>query len=323
MPAIIAHDTFGTEVYNQLFEYIGGSRDEADAFLLGNQGPDPLFYAMVHPGLPGVSEVGNRMHSEKPAELLAAMRAGIREAPAADQPIDRAYVLGFLCHYLLDSTAHPLIQSQEYALCDAGVPGLTRENGSDVHAVIESELDELVLTVKRDATIATFNPAKQILRASDRVLAAISALYDSVIRETYGIQLPEGAFGSSVKAFRTVQEFFYSPNGFKHNIIGRIEMLVRPYSFYRAMSHRNRRLEKSQFDNHEHATWVNPHTGTTSTESFFDLFDRAKQLAFQLIPIFDAPSFNTEQARVLTSDLNFSGAPTQAVIVAVETIDAC
>ena len=43
MPAIITHDFFGRDVYDNLFKTIGGSRDEADAFLLGNQGPDPLF----------------------------------------------------------------------------------------------------------------------------------------------------------------------------------------------------------------------------------------------------------------------------------------
>ena len=47
MPAIITHDFFGRDVYDALFQTIGGSRDEADAFLLGNQGPDPLFYAAV------------------------------------------------------------------------------------------------------------------------------------------------------------------------------------------------------------------------------------------------------------------------------------
>ena len=44
---IITHDFFGRDVYDALFQTIGGSRDEADAFLLGNQGPDPLFYAVA------------------------------------------------------------------------------------------------------------------------------------------------------------------------------------------------------------------------------------------------------------------------------------
>ena len=51
MPALITHDFFGRDVYDRLYTFIGGSRDEADAFLLGNQGPDPLFYLVLSPQL--------------------------------------------------------------------------------------------------------------------------------------------------------------------------------------------------------------------------------------------------------------------------------
>ena len=44
MPAIITHDLFAKDIYGTAFESIGGTRDEAEAFLLGNQGPDPLFF---------------------------------------------------------------------------------------------------------------------------------------------------------------------------------------------------------------------------------------------------------------------------------------
>ena len=47
MPSIITHDTFGQDIDRDLFTSIGGSRDEAEAFLLGNQGPDPLFYSVA------------------------------------------------------------------------------------------------------------------------------------------------------------------------------------------------------------------------------------------------------------------------------------
>ena len=36
MPAIITHDTFGQDAYARHFSSIGGTKDEAEAFLLGN-----------------------------------------------------------------------------------------------------------------------------------------------------------------------------------------------------------------------------------------------------------------------------------------------
>lgn len=318
MPAIITHDTFGREVYDSLHQLIGSSRDEADAFLLGNQGPDPLFYSVVNPRLSPAHRLGSIMHDQKPAELLSSMQQAVAATPKADRPCARAYLLGFLCHYLLDSTAHPFIYAQQYALCDAGVEGLTRKDGSEVHALIESELDELVLTVRRGATIAQFNPARSILKASAHTLDVISALYVRAAREVYSLVIPSDTLKASVRAFRSVQALFYSPSGLKHNVIGRVETLVRPYSFYRAMSHRNRELHDSPFANHKRAAWENPFTGETSHESFFDLFEKAKARAGLSLAAIDAPTFSDDAAHALTRDLNFSGAPTCAQIIAVE-----
>ena len=70
MPSIITHDTFGQDIYRDLFTSIGGSRDEAEAFLLGNQGPDPLFYSVACPWLRANHDLGNVMHDQLPARLI-------------------------------------------------------------------------------------------------------------------------------------------------------------------------------------------------------------------------------------------------------------
>ena len=117
MPALITHDTFGRDVYDHRHSFIGGTRDEADAFLLGNQGPDPLFYSVLSPRLHAVHRLGNRMHNEKPSELLEAFKQSLFVLKEGERGIGRAYALGFLCHYLLDSTMHPFVFFQEYQAC--------------------------------------------------------------------------------------------------------------------------------------------------------------------------------------------------------------
>ena len=42
MPAILTHHLFGEDASAQLPEYLLTSQEEMLAFLLGNQGPDPL-----------------------------------------------------------------------------------------------------------------------------------------------------------------------------------------------------------------------------------------------------------------------------------------
>lgn len=318
MPAIITHDFFGRDVYDRLFSLIGGSRDEADAFLLGNQGPDPLFYTVISPGLRSHNRLGNTMHSEKPAELLKAFKDSLSILSSAELPVGRAYALGFLCHYTLDSTMHPFVFFHEYRLCDAGEPGLSREDGSEVHGVIESELDELVLFKKRGVTVAAFNPSEEILKASDFALNVISKMFAYAALTVYGAIVPADLFERAVKNFRLVQRVFYSPTGAKRAVAGRLERILRPHSFFQSMSHRPIELTESPFDNRQHRPWENPFTGEVRTVGFWDLYNEALEKAYGNISAFDRESFNLEDARTLTDNLDFSGEPTVAVLVSVE-----
>ena len=318
MPALITHDFFGRDVYDRLYTFIGGSRDEAEAFLLGNQGPDPLFYTVLSPQLREHNRLGSTMHNKKPSELLAALKNSLSILGSAEQEVGRAYALGFLCHYTLDSTMHPFVFFHEYQVCDAGEPGLSRADGSEVHGVIESELDELVLFEKRAETVATFNPSAEILNASDFVLRIVSKMYAYVALTVYGEIIPATMFETAVKDFRIAQRLFYSPSGRKRAIISRAEELLRPYSFYRSMSHRPVALTTSQFDNRAHEAWENPFTGEVRTASFWDLFDEALEKAQDNLVAFDEDAFDLAAAQEITHELDFSGEPVVALVVSVE-----
>lgn len=318
MPALITHDFFGRDAYDRLYNLIGGSRDEADAFLLGNQGPDPLFYTIISPRFGDHNHLGSTMHNQKPSELLKAFKDSLTILGTAEQDVGRAYALGFLCHYTLDSTMHPFVYFHEYRLCDAGEPGLSRGDGSEVHGIIESELDELVLFEKRSTTIATFNPSIEILKASDYTLSIISKMYSYVALTVYGEIIPADMFAAAVRDFRIAQRVFYSPTGGKRAIVGRIERLVRPHSFFQSMSHRAVELRKSVFDNRDHRPWENPFTGAVRSVGFWDLFSEALGKVDSNIQTFDRDDFGLEAARMITQDLDFSGEPTGAVLVSVE-----
>ncbi len=151
MPALITHDRFGKDLLKKGAAPFVSTDRECAAFLLGNQGPDPLFYCVASPSLWGYRKLGNLMHRDEPSVLIMALLDSVDEVPASGRSIARAYVAGFLCHYLLDRAAHPLVYSQEFEICDAGIEGLTREDGAEVHAVIESEIDEVVLFTREGA----------------------------------------------------------------------------------------------------------------------------------------------------------------------------
>lgn len=321
MPALITHDTFGQNVYDQLYGDIGGRRDEVEAFLLGNQGPDPLFYSVLDPRLRAFNRLGHIMHNEKPDELLAAFKNSLGILGKGEESVGRAYALGFLCHYLLDSSLHPLVFFHEYRLCDAGEPGLSRADGSEVHAVIESEFDEMILFEKRGETVATFDPSRAILKGSRDVLGTVSKMYAYAALTVYGLIIPPEMFAASVRNFRRVQRLFHSATGRKRAVIGRVEELVRPHSLCRSMSHRPIELAESEFDNRDHARWDNPFTRETRTDGFWDIYETTVGRAGPTFEVFLTDGFDDQTAHGITGHLDFSGRPTVATLVRVESGD--
>ena len=339
MPAIITHDLFGRDLLQANPSIVGGSLEERQAFLLGNQGPDPLFYLKIHPLMQNWLPVGDMMHKQQPSSLLvglhrvvneigagggAARTRGADEAAAGggvradatggavdgpgDYDIALAYAKGFLGHFALDSQAHPLVYWYQYGICDAGEPGLDRTDGRSVHAVIESTLDETALFRKRRETVLTYPPHKKILDASDRVLAVVSGMYARILSEVYGLEAPDDLFRNGVLSFRVTQRAFYSPRNNPRAVVERIEKLLgRRHSFYSAMTHRVTRNQECLFDNHEHATWTNPSTGEASNLSFWDVYDHALEDALAWQALFVGDGFGIDEARSITRGRNFSG----------------
>lgn len=311
MPAILTHDQFGHDALGAATTVLGFSTfDEHDAFLLGNQGPDPLFYLVADPGIDKATHgVGELMHHAKTNRLLMSLHDSIEMLPPEERRIGEAYAAGFLCHYLLDSSAHPLIFSQQYALCDAGVESLDRTDGSRVHAEIEKDLDEAVLYKHTGETIAEFLPWKKCLIASDDTLAIVDKMYFYMGLWTYNLTLPLDIFTHAVKSFRKIQHLFWAPHPLKRRAMGAVESVFsfNRYSLYQAMAHSPRAEETSVFDNREHRAWQDPFTGRVRTESFWDLYDGALACALVTSEMLFDMKFNQDVAQALTGGRNFNG----------------
>ncbi len=139
MPAIFTHIQFGKEVAQGLPPALKALTERhAESFYAGTQGPDLLFY---HKPLKSRKKnparaKGWALHEVSPeafflnaALLLLSDSRNFDEAGNfSPRTAEAAYLLGFLCHFTLDSACHPLIDG-------SSVNGLT-------HGKIESELDK-------------------------------------------------------------------------------------------------------------------------------------------------------------------------------------
>lgn len=315
MPALLTHDFFGQDMLARITgDFFNRANDEAlsaelrRAFLLGNQGPDPLFYAQLTPSFARAKQFGTLMHAEKAAETLAAFRRIALCAAEPDQSLLLAYLLGFLCHYSLDCTVHPFVYAQQYAICDAGVKGLDRRDGQVVHGQIEADLDAMMLAKRGPGGVSghrqKYDYPQRVLLASDETLRLLDQAYIALAHEVYAQDLPQNSFVRGVKDMRMTVALMCSPRGVKRSFIGRLERIGRRHSLVQAMSPRLGIGDSCDFDNHQHDEWTNPFTNEASTASFDQLYAHALELALRNITLLMAQ----EPTAKITNGLNFEGA---------------
>lgn len=127
MPDMTVHNAMGDRVLAKLPEEIS-ARISSDEFHVGVLGPDPFFFYRFFalPFTNGVDLRGKTMHHRKCGRFLMELAATAKDDKAF------SYFCGFLCHYALDSTAHPYINALA-----AKRPGM--------HTAVERKLERIEL----------------------------------------------------------------------------------------------------------------------------------------------------------------------------------
>lgn len=304
MPAILSHHLFGRALLARQASEKFLTRDERDAFLLGNQGPDPLFFAVRTTAVKSSVALARAMHHAHIDEYLELWRKTLDEIQLKDHVYNvlYAYVRGFLCHYVLDKTVHPLVGAYEQALCGAGIKGLDPKDRAFVHSQIEADLDIYLLHKLTGRTLDEYQIPKQILYASDNLLSDVDLLYRASA-SLYGVKVPRNVFTRSVKDMRATERLLYSPGGTRRSLAGKAERLVRRHSLLQALSHRPEAYVDNWYANESKDQWIHPYTMEERNESFMELFDSALIEAENDMRLFSEGT----PLQAITEGLDFSG----------------
>jgi hypothetical protein len=183
MPEFYTHLYFGRKVLPQLAPSIRSAAFREEAFEIGCQGPDFLFYD-IKGFLPFLFPhgLGSKLHRQSMATICSNFFP-YRQELLAD-PEARSYFLGLLCHYALDRFAHP------------DVDLMMAELSLDHHS-IETELDRYYMN--HDG----ISPYEYIFPIPDeeRILEGIALCY-----KAYGMTLRDVTRGMAW--FSRLKEFF-------------------------------------------------------------------------------------------------------------------
>lgn len=231
-----------------------------DVFLIGTMGPDPYFGdAMPKPLFhPCREDLADKLHKCDMRALFSAMVPLVKGSDLL-----AAYTLGFLCHFLLDTTAHPYIEA--------------RFSGK-AHTPSEIQMD-LMMAARAGRKDVPRSP-RVFYRTKN--LAALDAFHAALTRSlhfTEGSEAAEsaGVFARSFRKWIAVNTLSYDPKNRKLRFFGALERMIHKEGAVTGylVSHHP---DPDDRLNLAHAAWRAPwDESAPMTESFCDLFDRAVQ----------------------------------------------
>ncbi len=156
-----------------------------DAFKVGAQGPDFLFYAGVWPGRASRADVAAVTHRHKTGETVAALVAAAAAAPPPERDTVAAFACGYAGHLCLDASAHPWIQywtgDVERTGDDAATAPARRR-----HGVLEASID--VTLARRRSHDQGWVRRQRLLKMPPDQADAVSAAWERVVDEVYGMR---------------------------------------------------------------------------------------------------------------------------------------
>ena len=262
MPDVAVHLSFGEEVERSLPPEIQKVL-QPDPYTFALLGPDIWF---MHKPWVRRNGRGRRMHTTRTGEFLGrladeAIKSGENAAGVF------SYLAGFICHYALDSTAHPYVirlTTTEYPL-----PG--------AHRALEHSLD--ILELQRTGTWGERHPMTKHAFRSIRLPREIGSALDTAYLQTYGWVNSRRILNRSYRLFRFLYSLMENPKG-----IGVLLTKLTRSPFLKEMIYSESVFNGMDVENLEHRPWAHSHDDSIIyTDSFPDLREQAGQKAVRII----------------------------------------
>lgn len=286
MPGFSSHYLFGVSCYHEFpnCQVKTWVRNYHCSFSLGLQGPDIFFYSLYshlkHKINPGVI-----LHNHQTGLFLKHLRDSLKLFPDdSDFHIGFAYYAGFLCHYTLDRTCHPFVYGRTDF--EGEKPGYFGN-----HAQLETDIDSDLLWHKRQILPSEFCQAKTLFLspAEASVIASmVSYAYDKTF-PNLGVNKKEVHI--AILAMHFECHLMHDPYGWKKSFVKKCESIFLGYPFISAVMPSDRKIFNYDPCNRKHQVWHSPWVfDHSSTESFYDLYEKALNRYKKLLPFLEEAS---------------------------------
>lgn len=274
MPGFTTHYLFGQQTYPLL--PTSNSKKAIQkyprVYTLGLQGPDIFFYH-THRQNPG-----SIAHTTNTGMFLSHLLQATEIFPSAkEQTIAQSYVLGFVGHYILDSTCHPYIYARSNY-------SLNKKRNMGRHIQLETDIDNSLLWFYQRKRPSEFHQSNSIALNKEQI-QVISKLLFIAFKKTYpNLMLSQHQIKQSILSTQKITRILYDTTGCKKAFIQRLESIFLSYPMVSSLIANDHLVFYKDPCNIRHKSWKNPwDESILSRESFFDLFEKAQTQYFKLL----------------------------------------
>lgn len=276
MPGLITHYLCGLEAIKQTksqhVKAIASKRHSV--FNLGTQGPDFLFYYRAWPWADseGIPDIGKKLHRKNIKATFSRMLGYVKSQNAPERDILSAYILGFICHYILDVHAHPYVYYKT---------GFARSEKDDAlkyvyyHRLFETTID--VLMLKRILNLAPHRlNVPEIIKISEAESKVIAGMFEHVIRNVHGDNITVSQAVTAINDMHTIQRSLDDPSGLKRLLISKLEHMKGSYPLVSSIIYPQEIRDSLDYLNLKKESWHLPWDNSAEfNSSFVEIFDDA------------------------------------------------
>lgn len=283
MPATAVHAYFAQDLNDILPKEIKSKLD-VDRLKTFGQSIDSLMFYNLFSILPGknIRDFQKYFHTNKTQEFFINLINYIKENDYTEDIDVNSFLVGAICHYVLDSTVHPYIY---YKTGYFNKNDKSTYKYNNVHTFMETFLDNDMIKRRESINPYKFNISKFSFDTS-KFSNELNDTIKYTFKETFDVDNMDKIYYKSLKQMRNsififrqdrygIKKFFYKlADTFTSKRVFRFEAISYHYPLN----------DRHNFLNENHKLWRNPcDYSLTSEESFLDLYLKALKLAKVMI----------------------------------------
>ena len=271
MPAALTHYLQVERVVTGLKKLHSDFEYNKNAMLWGAQGPD---FILSHRGLPGqtgpsIKKCGAYLQDEDINNLRAMILKAAGERLST--VMEKSYIIGFLCHSILDRCALPFINYSAKIL-----EKLSENKSLKVcRNHVKSTLDVIILRYEKNQ-LPTEIRLRDLLPQDEKVEAFMRDFFCRLLNENYETRVTPAEISEAMCDFRKFFGLMTDRTGIKKGLVQKIEKWRGKDEYMSSFIRDLTEDDSYDYANIAHSEWSWPmDSDATRTDTFFEIYEQS------------------------------------------------